>query len=51
MLFHDTKGRAVVKAEPSALGFRLLVDVKAAPGLDQFLLDKLPDLIAAFERR
>jgi ParB family chromosome partitioning protein len=51
VLFRDTRGRTVVKAEPSTLGFRLLVDVKAAPGLDQFLLDKLPDLIAAFEQR
>jgi ParB family transcriptional regulator, chromosome partitioning protein len=51
ILFQDAKGRTVVRAESSALGYRFLVDVNAAPGLDRYLLDKLPELLADFDRR
>jgi ParB family chromosome partitioning protein len=47
--FRDGQGRAVGTAEPTAAGFRLLFDLKLAPGLDRYLLDQLPALIAAYE--
>ncbi|MCB8883924.1 plasmid partitioning protein RepB [Acidisoma cellulosilytica] len=47
--FRDAQGRAVGTAEPTAAGFRLLFDLKLAPGLDRYLLENLPALIAAYE--
>lgn len=47
-LIRDREGRPIIKAERGATWFRLLVDVKLAPGLDQFLLEKLPEILADF---
>lgn len=50
-IFRDARGRAIGSAEATAAGFRLLFDVKLAPGLDEYLLEKLPELIAAYDSR
>jgi ParB family transcriptional regulator, chromosome partitioning protein len=47
--FRDAQGRAIGTAEPTGAGFRLLFDLKLAPGLDRYLLENLPALIAAYE--
>jgi ParB family chromosome partitioning protein len=49
VLLRDRDGRPVIKADHSAAGFRLLVDLKLAPGLDHFLLEKLPGILAEFD--
>lgn len=49
--FRDAQGRTIGTAEPTGAGFRLLFDVKLAPGLDRYLLEKLPALIAAYENQ
>jgi ParB family chromosome partitioning protein len=51
VIFRDGKGRAIGSAEPTTAGFRLLFDLKLAPGLDDYLLEKLPELIAAYNGR
>jgi hypothetical protein len=48
-VFRNATGRAIGSAEPTTLGFRLLFDLKLAPGLDKYLLEKLPELIAAYD--
>jgi len=48
IVIRDRRGRPLIKAEHGTTGFRLLVDVKLAPGLDQFLLEKLSQLLAEF---
>lgn len=47
-VIRDRHGRPVIRAEHGAGGLRLLVDLTVAPGLDQFLLEKLPELLAGF---
>jgi len=51
VIFRDAKGQAIGSAEPTAAGFRLLFDLKLAPGLDAYLLEKLPALLAAYDER
>jgi ParB family transcriptional regulator, chromosome partitioning protein len=48
IIIRDRKGRPIIKADHGTAGFRLLVDLKLAPGLDQFLLEKLPEILADF---
>lgn len=48
ILIRDRKGRPIIKAEHGVAGLRLLVDLKLAPGLDQFLLKRLPEILADF---
>lgn len=47
-IIQDGVGRPAVKADHHAGGFRLMIDLKLTPGLDQFLLDRLPVLLASF---
>jgi ParB family chromosome partitioning protein len=49
-VFRNPSGSAVVRAEQNATTLRLTVDLKAEPGLDGYLLDLLPQLIADFPR-
>ena len=48
-IFRDATGRAIGTAEPTTAGFRLLFDLKLAPGLDEYLLKTLPELITAYD--
>jgi ParB family chromosome partitioning protein len=47
-VIRDREGRPIIKADHTANGFRLIVDLRLAPGLDQFLLQRLPGLLSEY---
>jgi ParB family chromosome partitioning protein len=48
--FKDSSGTTVVRTERTSTALRLIVDLKLAPGLDEYLLTVLPEIIAGFPR-
>jgi hypothetical protein len=49
LCIRDANGRPVIRGERTQAGLRLLIDFKIAPGLDQYVLEQLPAIVAAFE--
>jgi hypothetical protein len=49
-LIRNQSGKPVIRVERSAHTMRLIVDLKIGPGLDEYLLNVLPDLVAGYDK-
>jgi ParB family transcriptional regulator, chromosome partitioning protein len=50
-IIRDRNGQPLIRTERSAATLRLIVDLKAGPGLDEHLLALLPGIVAEFSRK
>ena len=49
-VIRNRAGVPIIRSERTSTTLRLTVDLKAAPGLDEYLLDRLPGILAGFDQ-
>ena len=47
-VIRDQSGQSVIRVERSTASIRLIVDLKACPGLDDHLLSLLPNIVSSY---